>query len=141
MYENVKSKMLHHSAIGYPTHIQSRLLGEMMMIMVIMLILVVIEILVIIVMMMIVVMLILVVMEILVIIVMMMVVMMAMIKDTLHTQSRPTGARGERHPHGRCNSRWIINEDISDKDNDNNDNGDNIDGDFVGDNLIFVNYS
>ena len=108
MYENVKSKMLHHSAIGYPTHIQSRLLGEMMMIMVIMLILVVIEILVIIVMMMIVVMLILVVMEILVIIVMMMVVMMAMIKDTLHTQSRPTGARGEHHPHGRCSSSQII---------------------------------
>ena len=66
---------------------------------------------------------------------------MAMIKDTLHTQSRPTGARGARHPHDWCNSSRIINEDISDKDFGNNDNGDNIDDDFVGDNLIFVNYS
>ena len=88
MYENVKSKMLNHSAIGCPAYTQSRLLGEMMMIMVIMLILVV--------------------MAILTIIVMMMVVMMAMIKDTLHTQSRPTVARGEHHPHGRCSSSRII---------------------------------
>ena len=42
------------------------------------------------------------------IIVMMMVVMMAMIKDTLHTQSRPTGAHGEHHPHGRCSSSRIV---------------------------------
>ena len=40
MYENVKSKMLYHSAIGCPAYTQSTLLGEMMMIMVIMLILV-----------------------------------------------------------------------------------------------------
>ena len=89
MYENVKSKMLYHSAIGCPAYTQSRLLGEMMMmIMVIMLILVV--------------------MVILVIIAMMMVVMMAMIKDTLHTQSRPTGAHGEHHPLGRCSSSRIF---------------------------------
>ena len=69
------------------------------------------------------------------------VMMVVMTKDTLHTQSRPTGARGAHHPHGQCSSSRIINEDISDKDNDNNDNGDNIDDDFVGDNLIFVNYS
>ena len=52
MYENVKSKMLNHSAIGCPAYTQSRLLGEMM----IMLILVVMVILVIIVLMMVVVM-------------------------------------------------------------------------------------
>ena len=108
MYENVKSKMLYHSVIGCPAYTQSRLLGEMMMIMVIMLILVEMVILVIIVMMIMVMMLILVVMVILVIIVMMMVVMMAMIKDTLHTQSRPTGAHGEHHPHGRCSSSRIV---------------------------------
>lgn len=88
MYENVKSKMLYHSVIGCPAYTQSRLLGEMMMIMVIMLILVE--------------------MVILVIIVMMIMVMMAMIKDTLHTQSRPTGAHGEHHPHGRCSSSRIV---------------------------------